>query len=147
MRKYIEFNQNPEEPYMPTDIMGFGKNKGLSLEEIYEYQPRYIEWLILNIEGFKINIDDFYSLPKPTTDTPRNEFLKFSKEWREQHKGALKRIIERPRARDLLEIDTSYDELTSVYEIKQYIKKGIKLYPINFRFGEEATKINNEKLK
>ncbi len=52
--------------YLPEDVIGFGKNKGCTLAEIYKYQPSYIEWLIKNISNFSINIMNFKELPIPT---------------------------------------------------------------------------------
>lgn len=50
----------------PQDKLDFGKNKGLSLEYIFKYQPSYIEWAIENIPNFKVDIDEFRKLPNPT---------------------------------------------------------------------------------
>lgn len=50
----------------PNHIMTFGKNKSETLATIYKYQPSYIEFLIENIEDFKIDLCQFESLPKPT---------------------------------------------------------------------------------
>lgn len=53
--------------YRPTDKMPYRKNKGLLLEEIYKFQPSYIEWAIVNIDDFCIEIDAFESLGSVTT--------------------------------------------------------------------------------
>lgn len=53
--------------YKPTDKMPYRKNKGLILEEIYKFQPSYIEWAIINIDDFCIDIDAFESLGAVTT--------------------------------------------------------------------------------
>jgi len=53
--------------YKPTDKMPYGKNKSLELKEIYKYQPSYIEWAIINIHDFCIDIDAFKCLGAVTT--------------------------------------------------------------------------------
>jgi len=50
----------------PTDVIDFWKNEGYLFSEIYQFQPSYIEWLILNTEKFIFDIDEFYKLPKQT---------------------------------------------------------------------------------
>ncbi|MDF9829755.1 hypothetical protein [Parabacteroides sp. PF5-6] len=49
----------------PDDIMTFGKNRGLSFAEIYQYEPNYIEWLIFNTELY-FDLELFEKLPNPT---------------------------------------------------------------------------------
>lgn len=53
--------------YKPSDKMLYGKNKGYTLDTIYKYQPSYIEWAIINIDDFCIDIDAFESLGAVTT--------------------------------------------------------------------------------
>ncbi|EAQ40495.1 hypothetical protein MED134_07059 [Dokdonia sp. MED134] len=53
--------------YNPSEKMPYGKNKGVELKEIYKYQPSYIEWAIINIDDFCIEIDAFESLGSVTT--------------------------------------------------------------------------------
>lgn len=52
--------------YTPTDILDFGKNKGIKLSEVFKFQPSYIEWAIINIEHFRIDMKLFRKLPNPT---------------------------------------------------------------------------------
>lgn len=52
--------------YQPEDIWQRGKHKGFALSEIYKYEPSFIEWLIVHIPEFKINIETFESLPNCT---------------------------------------------------------------------------------
>lgn len=59
--------------YKPTDIINFGKHKGHSIEDIYKYEPTYIEYLIKYGEDFYIDINDFYSLPNPTPYLEKKE--------------------------------------------------------------------------
>lgn len=52
--------------YHSKDKLLFGKNKGYSLAEIYQWQPDYIEWLMKYIPDFLIELSEFEQLPKPT---------------------------------------------------------------------------------
>ena len=52
--------------FKPSDILGFSLNKGFSLREVYLYRPSFLEWLILNIPNFAIEVADFYAIGKPT---------------------------------------------------------------------------------
>ncbi len=52
--------------YHPKDKLMFGKNKGHSLADIYQYQPDYIEWLMEYLPDFVIELSEFEQLPKPT---------------------------------------------------------------------------------
>lgn len=62
----MSINSKSKGIFEPDDTLNFGMNKGYSLKELYLYRPSYLEWLILNIEGFAINIQEFYALGKPT---------------------------------------------------------------------------------
>lgn len=53
--------------YNPSEKMPNGKNKGVDLKEIYKYQPSYIEWAIIHIDDFCINIDEFETLGPVTS--------------------------------------------------------------------------------
>lgn len=53
--------------YNPSEKMPYGKNKGVVLKEIYKYQPSYIEWAIINVDDFCIDIDAFEILGDVTT--------------------------------------------------------------------------------
>ncbi len=52
--------------YQPQDCIPFGKCKGESLQDIYKFNPGYIEWLIKYTDSFFIDVEDFNSLPTPT---------------------------------------------------------------------------------
>lgn len=52
--------------YSHNEVLLFGKNKGYTLAEIYQYQPEYLNWLIENVPDFYIEINEFEKLPKPT---------------------------------------------------------------------------------
>ena len=56
--------------YKPEHIMTFGKNKGLTLKQIYQYKPTYIQYLVEFFDGFEIDINDFRDLPNPTVADP-----------------------------------------------------------------------------
>lgn len=51
---------------LPFEDFEFGKNRGVRLSEVYKYQPSYLEWAIKNVPEFKIDIEAFQKLPKPT---------------------------------------------------------------------------------
>ncbi len=52
--------------FTPEDYMPFGKNKGYQLKEIYQFEPNYLEYLIINSDEFAIDIGLFEKLPNPT---------------------------------------------------------------------------------
>jgi len=56
--------------YKPEHKMTFGVNKDLSLKDIYQYKPWYLQYLIEFQEDFEIDIDDFKNLPNPTIADP-----------------------------------------------------------------------------
>ncbi|WP_339883871.1 hypothetical protein [Polaribacter vadi] len=51
--------------YTSNDILDFGKNIGLRLSFVYEFQPGYIVWAIKNKDNFKIDVESFLKLPNP----------------------------------------------------------------------------------
>ncbi len=48
--------------YELNSILTFGKYKGLSLLQVFELNPSYVDWCILNLEHFNIEEDVFYEL-------------------------------------------------------------------------------------
>lgn len=52
--------------YHPDHIIDFGRNKGYSIKQIYQFIPSYISWLVKYEEGFEINPKEFLALPNPT---------------------------------------------------------------------------------
>ena len=48
--------------YKPTDVFSFGKYKGEKLDFVFTFHPEYIEWLILNLNSFTIDISAFKEL-------------------------------------------------------------------------------------
>ncbi|NCT76502.1 MAG: hypothetical protein GXC78_18345 [Chitinophagaceae bacterium] len=60
----------------PTDKCHFGKHRGHSFADIYKFEPSYIEWAVVYVSDFIINILEFENLPTPT---PYIHFVKFGK--------------------------------------------------------------------
>ncbi|MEY2922298.1 MAG: hypothetical protein RL108_920 [Bacteroidota bacterium] len=48
--------------YELNSILTFGKYKGLSLLQVFELNPSYVDWCILNLDHFNIEEDVFYEL-------------------------------------------------------------------------------------
>jgi hypothetical protein len=48
--------------YELNSILTFGKYKGLSIQQVFELNPSYVDWCILNLEHFNIEEDVFYEL-------------------------------------------------------------------------------------
>lgn len=125
--------------YKPTDKFVIGKNFGYTLAEVYKYQPSYIEWAILNLDDFKINLSEFEALPAPTTLSyeakhfePEIKKLEFTEE-------------------NLSEIFSNTDFLNGYKEINvkhiiEQIQNGAEVKVLeNFRFAEIIYKTNNSK--
>lgn len=45
--------------FKPEDKLNFGKYNGEDLRFVYTFDPKYVEWLIINIDYFAIDINDF----------------------------------------------------------------------------------------
>ena len=56
--------------HSPEHIIEFGINEGLSLKEIYQYKPTYLNYLIEFGRDFEIDVKDFENLPHPTIADP-----------------------------------------------------------------------------
>ena len=100
--------------------MTFGKNKGFSLKEIYQYKPSYLEYLVEYGWDFEIDIKDFENLPLPTIADPDQISLK---------EGGS--TVFYPPVK--LE--------TSVRLIKEYIDNGGKSRQIKFNFSNKSIEI------
>jgi hypothetical protein len=48
--------------YRPDHILNFGQYKGEEMKFVYTFDPEYIDWLIINMEHFVINIDDYKNM-------------------------------------------------------------------------------------
>jgi hypothetical protein len=121
----------------PTDKLNFGKNKGYLLSEIFKYQPSYIEWAIINIESFKIDIAEFEKLsnPTPVNYMPNNFNEKENnKDWEKM---------------SLLEKLGSVDSTNQVLSISELIKavedKILFTKEINYIFPAHIIKMNELK--
>lgn len=122
----------------PTDIIKFGKNSGLTLAEIYKYQPSYLEWAIVNISDFKIDIDVFEKLPIPTTIgyMPEN----FLNEDEITIETDINIILSK---RDLF----NYRVLANVFFIRELIANGGEIDDLKqFNFPSKIKEINNSKV-
>jgi hypothetical protein len=124
--------------YNPFDVLNFGKNKGHLLKDVYKYQPSYIEWLILNVEDFAINLEAFVALPKPTP--LMYGFVLGTKEYR---------IIMEDKNISLFNQYTKIDhnQLISINDIFQFIASGHKLKEIDYEFPEDVVILNKQKLE
>lgn len=100
--------------------MTYGKNKGFSLKEIYQYKPSYLEFLIEFIEEFEIDVKDFENLPNPTIADPDKLPPKEGK---------------RLRFYPPIKLELS------VQEIKAYIENGGKSKEIKFNFSARTVDI------
>lgn len=122
---------------IPEDRLDFGKNKGLLLSEVYHYQPSYLEWAILNIPSFKINIEEFESLPNPTPWGYKKDQFSGEKPSLELSEETIYEILENT--------DTT-NHSVNVYFIKEEVaKKAITLDPVNYRFPKRIVEINSKK--
>lgn len=121
----------------PNDKLNFGKNKGYLLSEIFKYQPSYLEWAILNIDSFKIDIAEFEKLPNPTPVNylPNNFNEKDkNKDWEKMT------IIEK-----LGSVDTT-NQLLSIEEIINTINDKILFAKeIDYKFPSNIIVINDSK--
>ena len=127
--------------YFPEDIWPYGKNKGLKLKYIYQFQPSYIEWAIKNKSDFKIDIDSFENFPNPTPlNYNANQFVEeFSKE-----------ELAKMKPNDLLNYALSRDvsnryKAVNAEHISNLINEGVELPSIDYKFPKELIALNNSK--
>lgn len=102
--------------YNLFDRLTFGKYRGYFIFEIYQFQPSYIEYLILNTRDFQISKTLFKTLELPT---PFREYpIEFNgrKIW-------------------VLNLNPKYDYIKGAY---QYILEGNVIPKFNFKFSELA---------
>ncbi|WP_127845487.1 hypothetical protein [Psychroflexus aestuariivivens] len=129
--------------YKPDDIITFGKNKGLSLKHIFRLQVTYIEWLIVHIDDFKIDIESFENLPKPTPTSYSSKYfglepIKETRDFDEMHIDEIYEFMDR---------SDSFNQYIDVKEIEDLVDKGdLELNPIDYKFPNRVKKINNEKI-
>ncbi|MFZ1791633.1 MAG: hypothetical protein WAT92_25125 [Saprospiraceae bacterium] len=126
----------------PNDKLSFGKNKGVELKLVYKFQPSYIEWAILNIPSFIINILEFEKLPNPTpfhynkdafaSEPPKIVDNNFSDEefWK------------------LLEMSDTANQVKEVNsKVIQEISEKEILPEIEYKFPERVRNINQKKIE
>jgi hypothetical protein len=123
--------------YEPDEVLSFGKNKGFKLEEIYKYEPNYLEYLIINSFEFAINIESFEKLPKPT---PLAIGAVTGSEDREKIWKGNFSLLEKYHLSDNVNIHLNVEEIKELVENSK-IKKELK-----FEFSEETKKINKLKI-
>lgn len=129
--------------YHPQDILDFGKHNGEKLKDVFKFQPSYIEWAIMQIPEFKIDIERFEELPNPTPfkyDANRYnpENIKKSKEAREN--GDMKSLFSYGY------FANENDYPISLSEIKEMIlDKPDEVVTIDYSFPKWIVKKNNSK--
>ena len=122
--------------YKPDDLLNFGKNSGISLREIYQFEPTYLEWLIINVPSFKIDIGSFELLPNPTPIS--TGFVSGSKQ--------LENLVKNKNILDLIIKSDSVNATLNVNKIKEFISNNnLKVKPVQFKFSEEAHAVNENK--
>ena len=128
-----------KEVFKPADIMPFGKNQGLELSIIYKYQPNYIEWLIFNTDYMVFDLEAFENLPNPKPYAI----------------GAVSGSQERRRILDsnksLIDKYILTDNVNMLIDVRQIMRmeqeNPSELEEINFKFSQEAKKVNESKIK
>lgn len=104
----------------PDDKCDFGKHIGHTYAEIYKFEPSYIQWAIIHVSDFIINIPEFEALPVPT---PYVHWVKFGK----------------------YEVSALTDE--SVKLGKQQMAEGKIPAEVTFKFGKELHGIIEQKME
>lgn len=130
------------EKLKPSYKIKFGKNKGKTLAEIYQYQPSYIEWAIINVDDFFIDIEAFYKLPNPTPYNYKPEHfetIENNMSSNKQNTFELDEITNFFEKTDQLNVTYNIDELIEFSE-----KEEMQEIP-NFRFPNKIVKLNEEK--
>ena len=131
----------------PKDILRFGKNYGLTLGEVYQFQPSYIEWAILKKDDFKIDMEEFECLPAPTTigyNPRRFEDRSSSGDIVKNINGKLEIDIE--EIKNLMDSTDVYNQALSALEIKEMIEDGeIYVELNNFKFPKRIREANDAK--
>lgn len=128
--------------YYPDDVLNFGKNQGVSLKEVYKYQPSYIEWAIINISDFKIHIESFENLPNPTPVEYKPENFDIIQKNNSSKIMSSDQLSETLNNADFL---NPYKEI-KVKTIKEMIVNGDFIAKeINYTFPKSVIEINNNK--
>jgi hypothetical protein len=48
--------------YKPTDILTFGQYKGIDMRFVYTFDPEHVQWLIINLDHFAIDLKDYANM-------------------------------------------------------------------------------------
>lgn len=122
----------------PHDLINFGKHKGKLLSEIYKYQPSYLEWAILKIENFKIDIQAFEKLPTPTTiGYKKNHF---------NNKIEINEQLSKDKIIDALDNTDTTNHYYNLDQIKELINQGAQVDSFTeFKFPMHIVEFNNSK--
>jgi hypothetical protein len=124
--------------YKPNDKLTFGKNKGYKLHDIYKYQPSYIEWLILNVDDFAIDIESFKSLANPTP-------ISYG------HVAGTKNyanIMNNDKLSLLKKLTlTDQNQIVSMNDVFQLLENNNSVKEIDYNFPEDVVNINTNKIK
>jgi len=138
--------------YSPSYKLSFGKNKGYSLEEVYRYNPSYLEWLILNKDDYIIDIETFYNLPKPTPyDTYKQQAVDLDAIHNERKLNEVIKLEGITNSIEKLALTvtstTNTPEFhTSVRAALQAIERGFIIKEVDYEFPDEVIVKNKEKL-
>jgi len=130
--------------YNPVDSITFGQYEGTPLSKVFKYHPHYVEWAIIKIPEFAIDMEAFEKLPKPTPVHLKGAY--------EQENGFVKFIIEKYNVQPYSKDDKdgnkfpyfSGNEFLSL--IEEFIRdKGYKPEQYDFKFTSNTKKINEDK--
>ena len=114
------------------------------------FNPSYLEWLVINIDDFILDIDSFERLPDPT---PHDNYrAKLTIEEAEYNRQIAEKYIENNEVSNVAKIierttsihGTGYP--TSVAQAISAINKGYKLKSIKYQFPKEITELNRKKI-
>ena len=112
--------------------MKYGKNIGFTIAEIYKYEPKYIEWLIVNVSNFKIDTEEFERLPTPTTLGYKSKNFPNGHSMEDDM--------------NMYTISDFINPFDNVDSIKQHILKGAKIDELDiFHFPDNIKVINDSK--
>lgn len=129
--------------FSPSSNMPYGKNKGFSLSTIYKYQPSYIEWAIINIDDFCIDIDEFEALGNPTTISYKAGQFDLSRK--------KNRDFSTMNVKEITNLLTSEDGYNHSIDVKEIISEVVNKSPyvkelVDFKFPEHIRAINAYKI-
>ncbi|HKO79751.1 MAG TPA: hypothetical protein VJU78_05115 [Chitinophagaceae bacterium] len=109
--------------YELDSIVRFGKCKGYTVREIYQYSPTYLEWLIEFSSDFYIEKGELYKLPKPTP---------YIKKYPVEIIGNISMSAINPKDCD-------------IYDALEYLKNGGTIEEKEFKFSNKIFEILEQK--